>query len=160
MARLRWSDRVIYRHNTTTKGEPMIDSQSQTELKTSATTSSRPSPTARRLLDICATSLFFCFFLPWVNLLLVKPSGFDLAKAGGAWVLIWALPAFCLVTVLAGLSQQKWHKPAAVVTGFIPFVILFIGLFNHGEDLIQQLRPATHVGFFVGLVLIFLPTTE
>jgi hypothetical protein len=110
---------------------------------------------ASHVLGFCAIGLGICFFLPWFNIIFAKPSGFDFAKEGGVYLLLWLLPFFCILTVFAGVTNTS-QQNAAVFTGIMPFVILGIGCFNFGADLLKALEFGGYAGLGLGLALIVL----
>jgi hypothetical protein len=111
------------------------------------------------LISFCAIGLGICFFLPWFSFLFVKPSGFDFAKDGGVYLLLWILPFFCVLTFFAGVTKTS-QRNAAIFTGILPFVILGIGCTNLGADLLKALEIGGYGGLGFGLALIVLPCLE
>lgn len=106
-----------------------------------------------QLASICAAGLFICFFLPWVNFLLGKPSGLDFAKEGGKYILLWAIPIFSAVTVFAGITKNPNQKAVAQLTGALPFFVLGAALYDGGKDILRMLEIGAYAGLAIGLVL-------
>lgn len=118
----------------------------------------RPTLTKSHLLNLCAAGLLTFFFFPWIRILFGRFSGFDLAKDGGIYLVVWAIPLFCVITVLAGVTGQQSQKSIAVFTGALPFALLALGLYDKGKDLIQVLDAGAYVSLALGLLLILLPS--
>jgi hypothetical protein len=107
------------------------------------------------VLGFCALGLGICFFLPWFNMLFARPSGYDLTKAGDAYLLLWMLPLFCVLTFFAGVTKTS-QKNAAYFTGILPFAIVTVGCFNLGTDLLKALEFGGYASLGFGLALIVL----
>src|SRR5687768_5300378 len=74
-----------------------------------------------QLVSLCATGLLICFFLPWINFFLGKPSGLDFAKAGEKYILHWSIPILCGLTIVAGMAKSS-QKIVAQLTGALPVI--------------------------------------
>lgn len=109
-----------------------------------------------QLVGLCATGLLICFFLPWVQILFGKPSGFDLARQGDHFYLFWALPFFCVVTTIAGFTKNP-VKIIAQITGCLPFGILIWGLSQVGSELLKALEAGAYGSLALGVALLVLP---
>jgi hypothetical protein len=136
---------VSHPTNTLPEPEPPISSDRQSV-----------SLSLSHAISLCAAGLLVCFFLPWVNLLLVKPSGRDLASEGGKLLLLWSIPIFSAITILAGIAKQS-QKTVAQLTGALPFIFLGLGLYDEGKDLMQGLELGAYISLGLGLVLFILP---
>ncbi len=106
-------------------------------------------------VNVCAAGLLGCFFLPWINFFLGKPSGLDFAKEGGKFLLFWAIPIFCVLTIIAGITKQS-QKIIARTTGELPFLILGYGLYQMGKDVLQIIEIGGWACLALGLVLFLL----
>lgn len=109
------------------------------------------------VITICSIGLVVCFFLPWIDLLFAKPSGLELAKEGDPYILLWVAPVFGVITCISAVSKQQLRTIASL-TGIIPFVILIIGVYNMGPDLLKRLGGGGYggLGFGLGLLLLSL----
>ncbi len=105
-------------------------------------------------ITICAVGLLICFFLPWISFL-GSASGFDLTKVGGKSLLLWSLPIFSALTILAGMTKNR-SKSLAQFTGALPFFVLAYGLYNVGSDLIRILAIGGYLSLILGLALFIL----
>jgi len=135
------------------------NSGSTSESKPVTTTSAGVSPavaiTKGQLISGCAFGLIICFFLPWVDLLVVKPSGFDLQQADGSAKLFWLIPLLAAFALIAGLTGKS-SRTAASVAGAAPFALLAYRLSIDGSDLLRVLAPGAWLSLALGLVLIIL----
>src|SRR4051794_27463000 len=87
-----------------------------------SSTSSPNSIAIAQGIALCASVVGLSFFLPWINFLGMKASGFDLVqKTGGAALLLWTIPFFGIVALLAGMTKSSGVKTAGQVAGIIPF---------------------------------------
>jgi hypothetical protein len=107
-------------------------------------------------VSLCAVGLLVCFFLPWIDFLLGKPSGLDFTKQGGKFQLLWAIPIFCAFTVLAGITKSS-QRVVAQLTGALPFFVLVVGLKEEGGDLLRVLGIGGYGSLALGLLLLILP---
>jgi hypothetical protein len=104
---------------------------------------------------LCAGGLFASFFMPWVNILFGRPSGFDLQKLGDLHRLYWAIPAFSAVAILAALTKKS-QRQAAQIAGAAPYVILIYWLAkfeSHYADLLNSLNYGAYLALGCGLSL-------
>ncbi len=106
-------------------------------------------------VNVCAAGLLGCFFLPWINFFLGKPSGFDFAKEGGKWLLFSAIPIFCILTIIAGITKQS-QRVIARTTGELPFLILGYALYQMGRDTLRIIEFGGWASLALGLTLFFL----
>ena len=109
------------------------------------------------LIGLCAIGLLIAFFLPWINLAFIKPSGFELAKQGGKYLLLWVIPAFSALTFFAGIAREGL-KGAAQLTGLLPFLFLMVGIYTDGTDILKTLDYGGYTSLAAGLGLIILPS--
>lgn len=107
----------------------------------------------RRYIIIgCAVGLCVCFFLPWINLFVVAPSGLDLAKgAGNAW-LFFGLPIFAIFAFTAAVTGKGYTFPA-LLAGLTPFAILLYGLNQTGSGIFQSLAVGAWISLGLGIAL-------
>lgn len=108
------------------------------------------------LVSFCAAGLLVSFFLPWIQILFGKPSGFDFAKEGQQFYALWGLPFFSLVTLIAGMTKNP-VRVIAQITGCLPFAILIWAVSEAGSDLLKALAVGAYAGLGFGFALIILP---
>jgi hypothetical protein len=123
-----------------------------------------PGDEARKLtktqaINLSATGLLICFFLPWAQFFTGRLSGFDLQKIGGAHKALWLIPISCIITIVAGFTNQS-QKSAALFAGVLPFFALAYWLYQVGSDLMKILEIGAYFGLGLGLVLIVLSVTS
>src|SRR5262245_39680184 len=75
---------------------------------------------ASHIANICAAAMAICFFLPWIDFLGAKPSGFEMAKDGGKYLILWIIPAFGVFTLLASATKSN-VKITGQIAGAAPF---------------------------------------
>lgn len=105
------------------------------------------------VVALCAALLLGCFFLPWMNVIFARPSGFDFAKEGGPYSAFWLLPFCCVVTFFAALSKSS-VRVSAQITGCLPFVILVFGFYQIGAGFPKFLEVGAYFGLVLGLGLL------
>lgn len=132
------------------------ESKSPEAASISATGNESVSFSVSHAVALCAAGLLVCFFLPWVNILIGKLSGFDFAKDSSQYYFLWLLPFCCVVTFLAAISKNP-IRVVAQITGCLPFAILGYGLSQVGADLLKLLEIGAYFGFALGLALLILP---
>jgi hypothetical protein len=108
------------------------------------------------LIVFCAAGLAVSFFLPWVNFWLGNPSGFDLQKTGGEQRLLWLIPVFCIITIVAGVTKYN-QKPIAIFTGALPFATGAYWYSQIGTDLFHMLTYGAYLSLIFGTALLVLP---
>ncbi len=123
----------------------------------SASDQSSVSLNVSSLISLCALGLLVAFFLPWINVLLIKPSGFELAKQEGKYLLLWAIPAFSAITFFAGLAKAG-QKSIAQATGCLPFFFLMVAIYTDGTDILKTLDYGAYTSLAMGLGLMLLPS--
>jgi hypothetical protein len=109
-----------------------------------------------QLVSLCAIGLGVSFFLPWAHILFASPSGFDLQKDGGGQLLLWLIPFFCVVTIVAGFANASQHV-AARITGVLPFLVGVYCYSQIKDDLFHVLAVGAYLSLFFGLLLLILP---
>jgi len=112
-----------------------------------------------QLVNLCAAGLGVSFFLPWANVLFGTLSGFDLQKMGDEHRLLWAIPIFCLVTIIAGFAKQS-QKHLAQITGVLPYVVGVYWYLKLKDDLFHILMYGAFLSLAFGLALLILPRTQ
>lgn len=105
-----------------------------------------------QVVNFCALGVGICFFLPWLQTLFGKVSGFDFQKFGDRQKLLWLMPIFCVITLYAGFAGKS-QKIAGQLAGAAPFVILGYGLFHEGKGLIDVLAPGAWLALVLGAAL-------
>ena len=121
---------------------------------TSATITPPVTIALNQAIGICALALGVCFFFPWVTIFGFNASGFYYAKQGGKALLLWALPLFCLITVIGSVTKSNL-KHGAQLTGAIPFAIAGYG-FYHEQQIWKIFAVGAWLGLILGLVIFFL----
>jgi hypothetical protein len=109
-----------------------------------------------QLVNFCAAGLGVSFFLPWAHLIFANPSGFDLQKAGDEQLLLWLIPIFCVITILAGIAKQSQNF-AARITALFPFLVGIYWYCKIGSDLFHILAYGAYLSLFFGAALFVLP---
>jgi hypothetical protein len=109
-----------------------------------------------QLVYLCAAGLGVSFFLPWANFFGAKLSGFDLQKMGDEQRLLWLIPMFCVITILAGFAKASQHI-AARMTGALPFIVGIYWYYKIGSDLTQLLTYGAYLSLIFGAALFILP---
>jgi hypothetical protein len=124
----------------------------------SAAPAAAPSTTSiSQGIGLCAAVIALSFFLPWINFLGMKASGFDLVqKSGGASLLLWAIPFFGIVGLLTGMTKSTGVKTAGQIAGIIPFFALGYGLYDSGADLLKLLGAGAYLGLIAAGVTLVL----
>lgn len=148
--------------NQSIKGLCMNDDQ-KSETETLSRTSENLSeeqpvvvnPVFRYAAIACAISLFTCFFLPWLRILIVQLSGAMLARYGGYYTLLWLMPLFCLFTIIACLVKNG-ERSAAQVAGLSPFVALTFAVYDSGRQITQTFEVGAWASLLFGLILFLL----
>ena|ERR1039458_6592361 len=108
-----------------------------------------------QIVNLCALGLGISFFLPWANFLGVNISGFDLQKDGGGQLLLWSIPVFCLITILAGITKRG-QQIAGQLSGVLPFAVGVYWYMKLGNDMFQILSFGAYLSLAFGLALIIL----
>lgn len=110
------------------------------------------------LISICAVGLLICFFLPWIDVIIAKPSGMDFQKESEAAKLLWLMPILSALTIFAGMAGKS-AKIASQLAGLTPFVILAYGRL-HEEQLFHVLGVGAYIALILGFFLIVLPHSQ
>jgi hypothetical protein len=106
-------------------------------------------------ISVCAAGLLVSFFLPWTEFLGKSISGFDLQKLGGQQKLLWLIPIFSAITIVAG-PIGKSQRIAAQVAGGLPFLVLIYWYQKLGENVFHILSGGAYASLFFGLVITIL----
>jgi hypothetical protein len=99
---------------------------------------------------VCSLVVGVSFFLPWLNVLWVHPSGFDLSKEGGSAVMLWAMPIFAVISCGAALGKN--YKLAGQLCAAVPFIILAYA-WSQQHDIIQGLAAGAWIGLIAAAIL-------
>ena len=111
------------------------------------------------LISLCAAGLGVSFFLPWANVLFGTLSGFDLQKLGDQHRLLWAIPIFCVVTIIAGFAKQS-QKHVAQIAGSLPFIVGVYWYLKLKDDFFHVLAFGTFLSLAFGAGLLILPRNQ
>jgi hypothetical protein len=109
-----------------------------------------------QLVNLCALGLGVSFFLPWAQFFGANLSGFDLQKSGDEQRLLWLIPMFCVITIVAGFAKASQHI-AARITGALPFIVGIYWYYKIGSDLTKLLTYGAYLSLILGVALFILP---
>lgn len=109
-----------------------------------------------QLVNICAIALGVSFFLPWANIFGANLSGFDLQKMGDIHRLLWAIPAFSLLTFIAGVTKHS-QKVIGQLTGLLPFLVGVYWYIKLRGDFFHVLTYGAYLSLIFGAALFILP---
>jgi len=107
------------------------------------------------LVILCAAGLGVSFFLPWAQIIGANISGFDLQKLGDQQRLLWAIPIFCAITIIAGITKRS-QEAAGWITGMLPFLVGGYWYTKLGSDMFHILAYGAFLSLAFGAVLFFL----
>ena len=108
-----------------------------------------------QLVNLCALGLGISFFLPWANIFGGNISGFDLQKAGGGQLLLWSIPIFSAITIIAGMTKRS-QQIAGQLSGALPFAVGVFWYMKLGQDMFQVLAFGAYLSLACGLALLIL----
>jgi hypothetical protein len=108
-----------------------------------------------QIVNLCALGLGISFFLPWANILGGNISGFDLQKAGDGQLLLWSIPIFCAITIIAGMTKRS-QQIAGQLSGVLPFAVGVFWYMKLGQDMFQILAFGAYLSLACGLALLIL----
>jgi len=108
------------------------------------------------LINLCAAVFGVSFFLPWAQIFGANLSGFDLQKLGDEQRLLWFIPIFCVITIVAGFAKASQHI-AARLTGVLPFCVGAYWYYKIGSDLFHVLTYGAFLSLICGAALLILP---
>lgn len=131
-------------------------SESASTPASSTPKNSTTSSIGTQLTNLCAIGLGVCFFLPWAQVFLGNPSGFDLQKLGDEKRLLWLIPIFCVLTLIASANRRA-HLAIAQLTGILPFCAGLYWYSKLGSDLFHILAYGGYLSLIFGAVMFFLP---
>lgn len=114
--------------------------------------------TRSHALILCAAGLGICFFLPWANFFGATISGFDLQKMGDLHRLLWLIPVFSVITILAGVTKRS-QCHAGQLTGVLPFLVGIYWYSKLGKDLQHILTYGAYLSLTFGAAVYFLART-
>ena len=109
-----------------------------------------------QLINLCALGLGVSFFLPWANFFGAQLSGLDVQKLGNEQRLLWLIPLFCIITIVAGFAKASQHI-AARLTGALPFCAGIYWYCKLGSDLFHILIYGAYLSLICGAALFVLP---
>jgi hypothetical protein len=107
------------------------------------------------LVILCATGLGVSFFLPWAQILGANISGFDLQRTGDQERLLWAIPIFCAITIIAGITKKS-QQAAGLITGMLPFLVGAYWYPKLGSDMFHILSYGAFLSLAFGAALLIL----
>jgi hypothetical protein len=109
-----------------------------------------------QLINLCAAGLGVSFFLPWAHFFGAELSGFDLQKMGDEQRLLWSIPVFCVITIVAGAIKSS-QKIAGRLAGALPFIVGIYWYYKIGSDLTHLLAYGAYLSLIFGAALFVLP---
>jgi len=109
-----------------------------------------------QLVNLCALGLGVSFFLPWAHVFFGSPSGFDLQKLGAEQRLLWLIPIFSAITIIAGVTKRS-QQIAGQLTGTLPFMAGIYWYSKIGSDLFHILTYGGYLSLIFGAALFVLP---
>src|SRR5712672_3584964 len=101
------------------------------------------------LVNLCALGLGISFFLPWANVLFGTLTGFDLQKLGDEQRLLWLIPIFSAITIIAGVTKRS-QQIAGQLTGTLPFMAGIYWYSKIGSDLFHILTYGGYLSLIFG----------
>jgi hypothetical protein len=107
------------------------------------------------LVILCAAGLGVSFFLPWAQILGANISGFDLQKMGDLQRLLWSIPIFSAITVIAVITKRS-QEAAGWITGMLPILVGGYWYTKLGSDMFHILAYGAFLSLAFGAVLFFL----
>ena len=108
-----------------------------------------------QIVNLCALGLGISFFLPWANIFGANISGFELQKAGGGQLLLWLIPIFSAITIIAGMTKRS-QQIAGQLSGVLPFAVGVFWYIKLGQDMFQVLAFGAYLSLACGLALLIL----
>ena len=135
--------------------EITVKTKSESNPATAAQVNQSVSFGRAQLVNLCAAGLTISFFLPWANIFGANVSGFDLQKAGGGQLLLWSIPIFCLITIVAGMTKRS-QQIAGQLSGALPFAVGVFWYIKLGQDMFQILAFGAYLSLACGLALLIL----
>jgi hypothetical protein len=108
-----------------------------------------------QLVNLCAAGLGISFFLPWAQFWGANLSGFDLQKMGDEQRLLWLIPIFCVITILAGVTKRS-QKVVGEIAGMLPFLAGAYWYYKLRSDLFHILTFGAYLSLICGAALIVL----
>lgn len=104
-------------------------------------------------IGICSLFQIGCFFLPWIRILSVGASGFQLQRLpGNEMKLLWFIPIAGLISLLSAITQTH-VKHITQFAGIIPFLALTYFGVKIGKDLFQALEVGAWLTLLFGAAL-------
>lgn len=143
--------------------ETEFEKKPQTEAKSTPS----PQPPAPRqserngticsLIGLCSLGLMGCFFLPWINLFLGRPSGYDLQQFPSDEIkLVWLIPLTALLALFSAVAK-KGVLTTAQIAGAMPFLALIYYRVKLGQELFQILQIGAYLSLALGAILFIAP---
>jgi len=108
------------------------------------------------LVGLFGLALFVLFFLPWLSVLGVPVSGFQMAKTGGDGRLFCLVPLGALWAIFADIKGRN-IRIAKLVAGIIPLLLFADAYQDLGKSIWDLMQPAWFGILGVSFVLILLP---
>jgi len=109
------------------------------------------------VIGLCSLALIACFFLPWIRLFLITPSGYQLQQIPNSEIkLLWLIPGAALFALLATVTK-KGVSTTSQLAGVMPFVGLVYSRYKLGEGLFELLQVGAYLALFLGVVLFVIP---
>ena len=98
-----------------------------------------------------------CFFLPWINFFLGRPSGYDLQQLPGDEIkLVWLIPLTALLALLSAVAKKGVLTTAQIAVA-MPFLALIYYRVKLGQELFQIIQIGAYLSLALGAILFIAP---
>ncbi len=106
-------------------------------------------PQSSKPVLVCAFGLLAAFFMPWIQLIGVGMSGYNLGQLGSYGNYAWVIPILAGATILLSFSGYN-NRGVGAISGIVPLVAILYGLIRiagEGGDRATQgvLEVAGHI---------------
>jgi hypothetical protein len=111
----------------------------------------------RTVMSLCCLGIIACFFLPWIQLFLATPSGYQLQQLPSDEVkLLWLIPLTAAVALVAAVTGKSMAI-AGQTAGAMPFMALIYYAAKVGQGLFQALQIGAYLTLLCAAVLCIAP---
>ena len=111
----------------------------------------------RMVMTLCSLGILACFFLPWVQLFLATPSGYQLQQLPSDEVKFLLLIPLAASVALVGAVTRKSIIITAQLAGAMPFIALIYYSAKIGQGLFQALQIGAYLTLICAAILCILP---
>ena len=129
-----------------------------TDPQTTSVTTPIPSKPAEEskvrigLVGVFAFAVCILYFCPWISILGITVSGFQITKSGGSGMIFALVPFGAVFAILADVSGNQ-VKAIGSIAGLIPLSLFAYYYSQTGKDLWDILQPAGYGILALSLVL-------